>query len=150
MRIIFHVLKIASIILLVSLGSLSCFAGPDWDGTYSYESAQGNTVGGSSIVMKYVLVISSQDCSLSIDGFQTMDRIKCTANAEKSTLHIRFKSYENGAVENEFGVQVYKVGQVLFDLTRSGAKITTTWQGEVPDEKLPRTGTYFMRVSNTN
>ena len=150
MRFIFLAVKNVAFVLLASLVPINCFAGSNWGGTYRYESALGNTTGGSPIVMDYVLVISGQDCSLSIDGFQTMDRIKCIADADDSTLHVKFKSYENGAIENEFGVQIYEVGQVLFDLTMSGDKITTTWQAEMPDEKFPRTDTYFMKVDDVH
>ncbi len=74
-----------------------------------------------------------------------MERIKCLADAEQTMLHIKFMSYENGETKNEFGVQVYKVGQSLFDLERNASSITTTWQSEVPDENLPRTGQYFLK-----
>lgn len=148
MRITSHNIKITSIILLVSLGSFSCFASPDWAGTYNYEFAQGNTVGGSPISMKYVLTVSGKDCSLSIDGFQTIERIRCRADTAKSTLHVRFKSYANGAVTNEFDVQIYEADQILFDLERSDTNITTIWKSEIPDENLPRTGTYFLKADN--
>ena len=135
MRTFISTLKNITILLLAALGSISCFAGSNWDGTYTYESTSGNTVGGSPISLKYVLTVSEKDCFLSIDGFQTMDRIKCKADAEDSTLHIRFKSYENGATANEFGVQIYKIDQILFDLMMHGHNITTTWKAEKPDEE---------------
>lgn len=144
MRTILHMAKVTSALFLVPLFSFSCFAGPNWDGTYRYESAQDNTVGGSPVSVKYVLVVSGPDCSLSIDGFQTMERITCRADTEQTSLHVRFNSYKNGKVENEFGVQVYKVDQILFDLDKSGGDISTTWRADKPDSNRPNTGNYFI------
>ena len=97
-----------------------------WYGEYRYSASGGETVSGSQILMNITVKIekpgNEERCRLDADGYQTYDRILCTTATNKNQLMLQFKSYENGKIVNEIGVERYKVGETLFSLEKESAK----------------------------
>lgn len=92
-------------------------------------------------MMCITLAIGQRDrehrCELHADGFQTQDRIWCTATTHRNRLILQFKSYADGTVVNPFGFEEYKVGETLFSLERAIAKT-----GQKQNRYLVRWGAY--------
>ncbi|MDH5654089.1 MAG: DUF5991 domain-containing protein [Gammaproteobacteria bacterium] len=141
-RYMYHCLLIIGLLFTNSVN-----AAEEWDGKYEYHTSLGTTVGGSVIMLMYELSVSKTDCTLNIDGYQTMDRIKCRADAKGDQLLVRFKSYADGSVKNPFGIEIYKVDAVLFELLRKDGKLVTTWKAEQP-ENLTEPGEYFIKADS--
>ena len=93
-----------------------------WQGEYSYYASGGQTRGGSQIMMDIMLKIDPQAgdkyCELNADGYQTYDRIVCTAAVDKNRLVVRFKSYEDDRIVNEYDVARYKIGETLLSVEK--------------------------------
>jgi len=123
--------------------SSACNAANSWNGHYVYDAVSGNTVGGSVIYNKYKLNINGSRCLLTVDGYQTEEKIKCKAVIQKNILTVKFVSYANGSVLNEFGVDVYKVNDTLFNIFKKGNTLITKWMVLKPNTKLPIEGDYF-------
>ncbi len=126
------------------LFSTACHSSGVWNGTYIYVKNSGNTAGGTIISTEYVLKIDASSCKLNIDGFQVEDRILCNAVSNDDVLSVKFKSYGNGSLLNDFGVSVYKVHDVLFSLTKSSDVLITKWITESPDDISSKEGRYFL------
>jgi hypothetical protein len=117
------------LLFTVFMAATACMAGNTenaWSGEYDYFSSGGETAGGSKIMMHITLKIDKQGgeerCQLNADGYQTYDRIVCTAAMDKNRLTLRFKSYPDGSIANPIGVEEYKVGETLFSLEKVTAK----------------------------
>lgn len=110
------------------MATTACRAGSvenAWHGQYRYFAAAGETAGGSPIMMDITLKIGQpgkENCELHADGYQTQDRIRCTAITDKNRLTLQFKSYPDGSIVNPIGVEEYKVGEILFSLEPATAK----------------------------
>ena len=138
------IIYIKNILLLVTLVvSSACNSSDQWDGVYTYSSTYGKTVGGSVVTSKYRLNVRSSLCDLNIEGYQINDTIKCTVDNKASSMSVKFKSYGNGDVVNEYGVAMYKVDDVLFSLSKKDDLLVTTWGREKPDNIPTNEGTYF-------
>lgn len=134
------------IFLSVTLLANLAHAESTWNGTYRYKTTMGNTVASNMpIVRIYKLTIDDTDCTLSIDGYQTMESIECKTEIAKQRIRINFKSYDNGEILNIYGDQAYKPGRTMLELRKSGKRLITVWLAEKPDNKLPRTGEYFKK-----
>ena len=94
-------------------------------------------------MMAITLELSSHEgktqCLLSADGYQTYDRIVCSAELANNNMVIKFKSYTDGKVLNPIGVEEYKVGETLFKIKqapdKSGAgtiRYLTHWEAYTP------------------
>lgn len=127
----------------VVLFSSACQSDTNWNGTYEYMINSGNTVGGSVITAKYVLSINDSSCNLDIDGYQLEERIICNAESKNNVLSIKFKSYANGSSLNDFGVAIYKVNDILFNLRKFNDSLVTKWIAETPDNIDIKEGNYF-------
>ena len=124
--------------------------GADWTGTYAYEGSFGRTAGGTGITALYEIRIGARpgsDCRITIDGFQTEETLLCTANDEGSTLTLRFKSHEDGALTNRYGVAVYTPGAPLLALHRmQDGTLETSWLVlQTLDGRTPARGRHFVR-----
>lgn len=122
--------------------------GADWAGTYVYEGSFGRTAGGTGITALYEIRIGARpgsDCRITIDGFQTEETLRCIPNEEGSTLTLRFKSHEDGALTNRYGVAVYTPGAPLLALHRmQDGTLETSWLALQPlDAKTPARGRHF-------
>jgi hypothetical protein len=123
-----NVAPIRFLILGVCMFATACMANNTenaWYGQYEYFSSGGETVGGSQIMLDITLKIDKQggkeSCQLNADGYQTYDRILCTTAVKNNRLTLQFKSYADGKIANEIGVERYKVGETLFSLEKSSA-----------------------------
>lgn len=122
-----------------------------WEGEYRYQSQLGKTFGGSPIVIDMNLRIKADDsCSLVINGYQVSEKIICKAVSDPRGKQIAFVSYNSGKIENEYGVQQYQVGEVLFNLERSQDRVLTTWQSLKPDNVEKSMGSFFVKVKKSD
>jgi len=118
----------------------------DWDGRYVYEASYGDTFSGISAVVVYTLMLGDGRCLLSAKGYQTNEEILCRAHRSKNALTIRFASYSNGDVANIYGVQMYKVGGVLFVLAKGDSNaLLTYWYDLKPDNGSVASGEFFVK-----
>ncbi len=136
--------------LAASLGG-GVQAADGWQGHYRYEYDGGRTAGGSGIAVTYDLAIGPPGtrggCLLSSRGYQTDERIVCHADAAAETLSVTFHGYPDGKLTNRYGVALYKPGQVLFTLKRSGdGRLLTMWEALKPDEKASASGVFFEQA----
>lgn len=122
----------------------ACAENLSWNGSYIYEAALGDTIGGDSAVITYTLVVASNKCEITIEGFQTSESIICKTKELENKLDVNFQSYSDGSVKNKYGISLYKVGGLLFRLNRTD-NLTTTWGELLPDEKLAKEGHYFIK-----
>lgn len=81
------------IVLSFCVTAIACMADSTenvWDGEYSYYASGGHTAGGSPIMVDITLKIGAQggkeSCELNADGYQTYDRILCTAVVKKKSV----------------------------------------------------------------
>lgn len=75
-----------------------------------------------------------------------MNKDDCRTTETRKKLDIKFQSYSDGSVKNQFGVSVYKVNSVLFQL-ENAKQLTTIWGELLPDAKLKKSGHYFIKES---
>ena len=144
MRKYFQLFTLISAFWIIS----ACAENASWNGTYVYEATLGDTVGGDSAVVTYTVTIAPNKCELSIEGFQTSDSLICKAKDMDNKLSVNFQSYADGSIKNKYGVAIYKVGDLLFQLNRT-KDLITTWGALLPDEKLAKVGHYFIKESKS-
>ncbi|MBE9605153.1 hypothetical protein IAI18_09770 [Acetobacteraceae bacterium H6797] len=109
-----------------------------WVGQYAYEWPGGRNAGGIAIFVDYKLTVGTgvTDCRIDITGYQSDEHIRCEVAADATHLWIRFHSYTNGKLVNQYGTAVYRPGQELLRLTRSGnGPLLTEWGALQPSEK---------------
>lgn len=122
----------------------ACGAGETWRGEYRYEAAAGRTAGGSPMVVEYRLYLSDGGCRLSVQGYQVDETLLCRSVESGDGLEVRFESYAGGSPANVYGVRVYKPGETLFVLSRTGGRMLTRWKALRP-EGAGAEGRYFVR-----
>ena len=144
MRKYFQLFTLISAFWIIS----ACAENASWNGTYTYEAALGDTVGGDSAVVTYTLTIAPNKCEISIEGFQTSESIICKTKALDNLLDVNFQSYADGSTKNKYGIAIYKVGDSLLQLKRN-ENLLTIWGELLPDDKLPKTGKYFIKESSS-
>ncbi|MET0273364.1 MAG: DUF5991 domain-containing protein [Phenylobacterium sp.] len=108
-----------------------------WNGTYSFNESLGrDAVGqGISIFVDHRLTVGPKGCRFTANGYQTNTTIRCAAKAGADRLDVKFVSFGDGSVKNQFGVQLYKPGQTMFSLSREGGRLITTWGAYTPQMK---------------
>lgn len=106
--------------------SVSC-AKADWTGDYFCELDLETATEDQAVIIEHDLRIQKDSCHLSINGFQVADEIICQAKPSDGKISINFVSYANGDTKNIYGVSLYKVGEILFELKGSKDKLTTQW-----------------------
>lgn len=122
-----------------------------WNGKYVYEFSFGETTPDVVAVVEYALILNGNNCWLRVQGYQVNDDIICRAEVVEDSVKVRFVSYSNGSVENVYGVQLYKINEILFALigdASGGAR--TQWGSLKPDEKLPSVGQFFQKAEGKN
>jgi hypothetical protein len=106
--------------------------------------------------MQYRLVVddgkAGGSAQLKMQGFQTDQTIVCDVEPTDDRIVVKFRSYANGKVVNEFGVAEYRPGEPLLTLARGRDSqkdsITTEWQGlQGPREDVPRIGVFFQKAA---
>lgn len=115
-------------------------------GNFKYESSAGATVAQDGTSVTYTLSVSTDKCSLIAVGFQTDEKIRCKAVEEKNATAIKFVSYEDGAVLNAYGVEVYKKDGTLFSLQEQDKELITHWAALTPDGVKKSHGVFFKSV----
>ena len=108
-----------------------------WYGDYSYDWDGGETAGGSRIFITYTLHLGDDGCRIQNDGYQTNVSLLCTARMEGNSLRIGFRSYPDGSMRTNWGVQVYRPNERLLTLVRTPRGIETRWGAMGPEGRLP-------------
>lgn len=119
-----------------------------WYGTYVY-SQQVPRGSGDNMIMgsvDYRLTVTNRGCRLDMQGVMTNTHIRCSARINGQNLVVSFLSYTNGRQVNEYGTRLYRPGQALLTLQRSGRGLTTHWQAIRPDDDRVRSGRYFRKI----
>lgn len=133
--------------VLVSLFSLSaCAQTQNWSGTYIYDASLGENVAEDQVIVEYVFTLNKEKCLITSQGYQTDEKIICSAENTGETLFVKFTSYENGSTKNIYDVEIYPPKSTLFQLTAKDKKLTTTWGTLAPDE-AHTTGEYFKKAN---
>ncbi|HRH76781.1 MAG TPA: DUF5991 domain-containing protein [Cellvibrionaceae bacterium] len=127
--------------LLLQLSA--CTLAAPLSGNYKYESSAGATVAQESTSVTYTLTIAPDKCSLVAVGFQADEKIRCKAVEEKNATAIKFVSYDDGAVLNAYGVEIYKKESTLFSLQEQDKKLITRWGSLTPDGVKKSSGVFF-------
>lgn len=121
-----------------------------WAGVYEYEDSLGHTAPGTFAVVLYTLSVpdTQNQAQLRIQGYQVDEAILCNILMQPNGLTVKFRSYDNGKIENEYGTVVYEPDAILFILER-GEKIgtfITTWKALTPDGSKLSKGEYFHLI----
>lgn len=142
-------IMLAPLAVLAAAAAPAAIAAPapsGWDGRYVYEEYAGRTAGGSPIMVTWTLTIRPGHCSIHAEGYQTFEDLRCGTTAKGNTLAVRWISYADGSLQNQYGVRIYKPQQHLFTLTRAGKGLTTTWGGLQTNKEGKRPGRYFKKA----
>ncbi len=132
-------------VLIASTFSLAACAQDTWLGTYQYVAELGENVAEDKVIVEYIFRLTSQECKITAQGYQTDEAILCSAEPTGKTLNVKFKSYEGGSTENIYGVAVYNPEGVLFTLSLDNQNILTNWKELTPDDSHS-SGIYFEKV----
>lgn len=120
-----------------------------WSGQYAYSASHGKTAAGTPVIIDYTLTLGQHpmtDCQLVVQGYQVNEAIRCEATLSDGHLDVRFRSYGNGRVTNQYGVAVYPPKAVLFSLKCQNKALITHWRALAPGDQLPKSGHYFHFV----
>lgn len=104
----------------ICLGSLTVSA-QEWGGVYRYNANFGRNAGGTAMNVTYEISIEdgpNPGAEISADGYQTSNILLCTTRKKGSSIELRFLSYPDGNMENEYGVKLYEKNDLLITLTR--------------------------------
>ncbi len=135
--------------------TLSCTADTtkeNWQGEYSYFVELGSSVGGSKMLRKYKLIITpsakTKPCVIKVDGFQTYERILCSLHEAKDKLTIKFKSFSNGTMLSERGIEIYKKKENLISLFMKNGSLYTQWHSRdlSLSKDLNKTDIFFKKI----
>lgn len=134
--------------LAATLTASAALAAPaGWVGNYVYEEALGPNL--TKTVNQFVthrLSLTASDCRIKLQGLQTDEEIRCTAQPRGDAVELRFKSYGDGKTVNKYGTKIYEVGQPLLTLSKRGDRLTTSWQNYRMSTKKSPPGVYFKKV----
>jgi len=149
-------LAVAALLLLVASTSAemraqtSANAAIDWRGHYAYEADAGRASGGVEAMVSYELTVFEGDtqpaAKLSIEGYQSDETIFCDISPSGERLDVLFKSYDDGRTVNKYGVAQYRLGDVLFTLSKRGERLTTQWGKLRPDGTKKQQGVFFLKT----
>jgi len=93
-----------------------------WAGTYESTTTLGHTAGGTPMVVTYTIEVTSDNAELGAligaDGYMTDDRLRCTTRTQGNRINLYFHSYPNGGTTNQYGVELYKKGDLLLSLEK--------------------------------
>lgn len=134
---------------LIALGCSGGASASTWIGQYAYSASLGKTAAGTPVIVDYTLTLGQHpmtDCRLVIQGYQVNETIRCNAAPSNGHLDVRFKSYGNGSVTNQYGVAVYPPKAILLSLERQKKALMTHWRALSPGDQLPKAGHYFHLV----
>lgn len=125
---------------------IACANNLEWKGAYIYEADFGKNAAEQSVLVEYFLEIGDDSCKLSIQGYQVSEIILCRAEGHSHALGVKFQSYEDGSLKNQYGIQIYTVDQVLFHLN-SKKELITHWDALLPDGSVVKPGKYFLKTA---
>ncbi len=122
-----------------------------WRGSYVYEDMEGRNLSGFFMTVDYALQVpddSSKPVALTMTGYQTDRKVLCTLTGNDERAEIRFLSFADGRVLNEYGVREYESNQLLFSLVRGQggkghASLLTEWKALRPSGTRKIAGHYF-------
>ena len=141
--------------LLTILAMSICFAtltvsAQEWGGLYRYNANFGRNAGGTTMRVTYEIAIEdgpTPDAEITADGYQTGNTVLCNTRQKGNSLELRFLSYPDGKMENQFGVKLYKKNDLLITLTRVTSAGKTKYRAVIgkynTDVKGP---VYFKKI----
>ena len=119
--------------LTFCFGALTVSA-QEWGGIYRYNANFGRNAGGTAMNVTYEIAIEdgpTPGAEISADGYQTSNTVLCTTRKKGSSLELRFLSYPDGKMENEYGVKLYEKNDVLITLTPVTKARKTTYRAVI-------------------
>lgn len=138
-------LKIAFSIVLLTLLLSACSKAESWNGTYQYFAEYGESASDTPMSVSYKLVISDNQCSIEIDGYQTYRMIFCFVQENKNSAIITFKEYSEDSII--YPKNNLTENALLFRLTKKDNVITTEWNLLNPDVTDNKSSVYFKKLS---
>lgn len=132
-----------ALVAAVPAAAQSPASAQSWYGIYEYsETIPRGEITGS---VDTRVTLGDSGCRIDAQGVQTDEHIRCNARMQGKSLVITFKSYADGGLKNQYGVQRYKPGQLLLTFTRTPQGLVTAWQGYTMSDARSKTGKYFMK-----
>lgn len=131
------------------VGTLTVSA-QEWGGLYRYKANLGRNAGGTAMNITYEIFIEDgpdPGAEIIADGYQTGNTVLCTTRMNGRSIELRFLSYPDGKLENDFGVQLYEKDDVLITLTRVTTAGKTTYRARIGKYNMDVKGPVnFMKV----
>lgn len=132
-------MKARATFLLVLMTSAFCLgtltvSAQEWGGVYRYNANLGRNAGGTAMSVTYQISIedgANPLAEINADGYQISNTVLCTTRRKGSSIELRFLSYPDGKLENEYGVQLYEKDDVLITLTRVTTSGRTTYRARI-------------------
>ena len=118
-----------------------------WIGVYKFEETALSDMGGSNQHMEYSVNIYKENdiffADVSIDGFQTLYRIKAEIKGDESSIDVVLLEYLPDSMT------YIDIGTVLFSFERENSKLLTYWGEITPILKQNEESgkVYFYKVS---
>lgn len=97
------------------------------------------------MIIEYAFTLDKEKCLITSQGYQTDEKILCSAAETGGDLIVKFLSYEDGSTKNIYDVEIYAPQSALFTLTSKSTTLITTWGMLAPDESHI-TGQYFKKT----
>lgn len=127
------------IFLLTILAMSICFAtstvsAQEWGGLYRYNANFGRNAGGTAMNVTYEIAIedgSDPGAEITADGYQTSNTLLCTTRKKGNSIELRFLSYPDGKMENEYGVKLYEKNDLLLTLSRVASAGKTKYRAVI-------------------
>ena len=122
--------RIALVLVILNFAVTGCPKDSleSWVGTYTFEEYGPED---SGIMLCYEVVIYRENnkyfADISIDGYQTMTRIKATVTGKQKKINIYFKEY---LPDNLY--DFYSAGDLLLSFEIKGSKLITHWEKIMP------------------
>ena len=117
-------LGLAAALLLLLAPPAPALARDGWAGTYEYTANLGRTAGGTVMLVTYTVEVTSGNARLGgvveASGYMTDSRLRCDTRTEGNRLNLYFHSYPDGGTANQYGVELYRKGDLLLSLERIG------------------------------
>ena len=122
-----------------------------WEGRYRYDATYGRTAGGTAIVIRHTIDVTSENATLAAEGYQIDEVLLCDVEAAPTRITLRFRSYSDGSTNNAYGVAMYTPGEALLVLEKPSNSMravpVTRWLGYAGlDGIRPSPGVYFRKL----
>lgn len=94
----------------------------EWAGTYEYTANLGRNAGGAAMIVTYTIEVTSGNAEpgavVGASGYMTDDKLRCETRTRGNRINLYFHSYPDGGTANQYGVELYKKGDLLLSLEK--------------------------------